>query len=193
MAESTAPVVDPKGLSDDQIAKFAEAFGIEEADAKARRDKVLEKFSEFAGAGESTPPAPKPEPTDPPTPTEPAAPSATDTVTKEQFSALAEEIESMKKSTQTARIKANVDAAIKTGRITPAERDHWVSFGEKDPEFAVEALVKLPVRPELLTAFGDDGDGSAETRGKAIEAQYASFAAQTGVPVIATAPRREAS
>lgn len=181
MSDNPTPVVTPitEGMNDEQIAKFAEAFGIEEADAKARRDKVLEKFSEFA-ASMQTPPDPPTPPTPDPTPTPDPAPAPEALA---QVTALSERIETMETNAKKARVLANVNAAISTKRILPADKQRWVDFAMKEEDLAIDQLVAMPVRTDLLFAQGDDTDPATQTQfAQAGEAFYEAYANMTGVP-----------
>jgi hypothetical protein len=181
-------------LTDDQVASFATAFGIEEEDAEARRAAVLAKFSEFAPTATSPNPAPEPTPAPPtpaPTPTTPpstgeSAPSvemvAIPRSELDELRADAKAGRSFADAAGRARIEQSLDLAIKQGRLAPSQRADFLAFGEREPEMMLNTLVSLPVQEKLLRVYGSDADGDADGAAAADDA-YRAYAAATGVPV----------
>ena len=73
---------------------------------------------------------------------------------------------------------ADLEKAIREGRLNPADREKWEKRFEADamgPDAAREVLFELPVQEEFLREFGVDGDGDEATveEKRNLEAQLA--------------------
>jgi hypothetical protein len=173
-------------LTDEQVSKYAEVFGIEGEGAELRTAVEAHVQSEF-GASEN-PPEPTPPTPAPPTPTEPPEPTAVKlaSFSEEQRAELAPLLETLNERAERGdRAYAQhfgevrdgkIQTAIDSGRLNPADREQWVAFYNANPDLASKQLEALPVNPALIITFGLDEDGltteQADSRDKAVEEAY---------------------
>lgn len=158
-------------LAEEQIASFAQAFGIEETDATKQRDAVLAKFKEFAPAEEVTEPA-KPAPA--------AAASADDDPERAALERRAELGEKAYEERRMERRDANIRVALSQGRIDPADKAKWERFFDENEELALNALVSIPANPTRTQTFGSDETGVAEVV-KGMDRAYGALAGALGI------------
>lgn len=167
-------------LSDEQIEKLAETFGITEEDASKRREAVNAKFTEFA-----------PKVVESVTTTEENIVIDSEKVEDDSVALSATEKEKLMADAKAGRefadrafsdrVEANLNWAAKVGKIDPKDFPHYRTFMEQNYELAVDALAKLPINRELLVSYGSDESGEgADNRDEQL---YRAYAGLTQVPM----------
>lgn len=166
--------------SAEQRRKFADATGL-------KADAVTDKMLEDAGVTAEEPkpdPEPTPDPKPEPTPTpEPKDDDEADRALEARLVGLEARNRALEVENHQAHRRSFVDAAIRSGKIAPGQRETLETLYDRDADAARKFVDDLRPREDLLSELGADDDEDDTRSLEDRERDYADDAsARLGIP-----------